>query len=146
MNNFSSYNIKASSIQNSSSHLQNEYEGGKAKEEDSFHLAADSPAINRRDTQKANMNSTGFVEEKSSFSGNMDNSFLGLGVGDPSKLSQNDQYIRRRLSEDLEALGPEYCDYKNVKIQDLEVFLVNNLTDIRVLLVEFFKLRDFRVR
>ena len=52
----------------------------------------------------------------------------------------------RRLSEELEECGEGYCNYKHIKIQDLEHLLVQNIKNIRSLLIEFFKLRDFRTR
>ena len=55
-------------------------------------------------------------------------------------------FKQRRLSEELEECGEDYCNYKNIKINDLELLLVQNISDIREMLLEFFRLKNFRKR
>ena len=43
-------------------------------------------------------------------------------------------FKQRRLSEELEECGDYYCNYKNIKIADLELLLVQNIQDIREML------------
>lgn len=53
---------------------------------------------------------------------------------------------RRRLSEELNECGADFCNYKSIDTKNLEKLLVQNMHDIRIVLTEYFRLRDFRKR
>lgn len=61
---------------------------------------------------------------------------------DPSK----DFEARRKLEEELEECGADFCNYKQIGAHDLENLLVQNMHDIRIVLTEYFRLRDYRKR